>query len=82
MGTIRASYLISTCQNVSFQSASKSPLFSPSSLSGVHDHTKGVARRINNFCRSVLLLGATEGKQILDETHLKRIILDLEGQIG
>jgi len=33
-------------------------------------------------CRGTLLLGATEGKQILDETDLKRVILDLEGQIG
>jgi len=27
-------------------------------------------------------LGATEKKQILDETDLKRVILDLEGQVG
>ena len=57
-------------------------LFSDSFLSGVYDHTKGVARKINNLCRSALLLGATEDKQILDETDLKRVILDLEGQIG
>jgi type II secretory pathway predicted ATPase ExeA len=50
--------------------------------SSVHDHTKGVARKINNVCRSALLLGVTEQKQILDETDLKRVILDLEGQIG
>jgi type II secretory pathway predicted ATPase ExeA len=54
-------------------------LFSDSFLSGVYDHTKGVARKINNVCRSALLLGATEGKQILDETDLKRVLLDLEG---
>jgi len=51
-------------------------------LSGVYDHTKGVARKINNVCRGALLLGATEAKQILDETDLKRVILDLEGQIA
>ena len=51
-------------------------------LSGVYDHTKGVARKINNVCRRALLLGATEAKQILDETDLKRVILDLEGQIA
>jgi type II secretory pathway predicted ATPase ExeA len=55
------------------------PLFSDSFISGVYDHTKGVARRINNLCRNALLLGASEGKQILDETDLKRVILDLEG---
>jgi hypothetical protein len=27
-------------------------------------------------------LGATEHKQILDETDLKRVLRDLEGQIG
>jgi len=54
-------------------------LFSDSFVSSVRDHTKGVARKINNLCRSALLLGASEGKQILDETDLKRVILDLEG---
>jgi hypothetical protein len=51
-------------------------------LALVHDHTKGVARKINNLCRTALLLGATEKKPIFDETDLKRVIRDLEGQIG
>jgi type II secretory pathway predicted ATPase ExeA len=54
-------------------------LFSDSFVSGVYDHSKGVVRRINNVCRSALLLGASERKQVLDETDLKRVILDLEG---
>ena len=54
-------------------------LFSDSFVAGVYAHTKGVARRINNVCRNALLLGASEGKQVLDETDLKRVILDLEG---
>lgn len=58
------------------------PLFSDSFVGGVHDHTKGVARRINNLCRSALLLGASERKQVLDETDLKRVILDLEGPVA
>jgi general secretion pathway protein A len=58
------------------------PIFSDSFLAAVHDHTKGVARRINNLCRNALLLGVTEQKQVLDETDLKRVVLDLEGQIG
>jgi type II secretory pathway predicted ATPase ExeA len=57
-------------------------IFSDSFLIGVYDHTKGVARKINNLCRGALLLGATEAKQILDETDLRRVILDLEGQLG
>ena len=57
-------------------------LFSDSFLSSVHDHTKGVARKINNLCRSALLLGVTEQKQILDETDLKRVLLDIEGQFA
>ena len=56
-------------------------LSSGSFLSGVHDHTKGVARKINNICRNALLLGATEQKQVLDQEDLKRVLLDLEGQI-
>jgi general secretion pathway protein A len=57
-------------------------LFSDSFVSGVYDHTKGVARKINNLCRNALLLGATENKRVLDDSHLKRVILDLEGQVG
>jgi len=60
----------------------KGQLFSDSFVSGVYDHTKGVARKINNLCRGALLLGATEAKQILDETDLKRVLRDLEGQLG
>lgn len=58
------------------------PLFSDGFLSSAHDHTKGVARKINNLCRTALLLGATEQKPILDDTDLKRVIRDLEGQAG
>ena len=54
-------------------------VFSDSFIGGAYHHTKGVARRINNLCRSALLLGASERKQILDESDLKRVILDLEG---
>jgi type II secretory pathway predicted ATPase ExeA len=57
-------------------------LFSDSFVSGVYDHTKGVARKIDNLCRNALLLGATENKRVLDDSHLKRVILDLEGQVG
>jgi type II secretory pathway predicted ATPase ExeA len=56
------------------------PIFSDGFLALVHDHTKGVARKINNLCRTALLLGASEKKPILDETDLKRVIHDLEGQ--
>ena len=57
-------------------------LFSDSFVSGVYDHTKGVARKINNLCHNALLLGATENKRVLDDSHLKRVILDLEGQVA
>jgi type II secretory pathway predicted ATPase ExeA len=70
-----AGYIKHHLRVVSFQGS----LFSDSFIAGVYAHTKGVARRINNVSRSALLLGASEGKQILDETDLKRVILDLEG---
>jgi hypothetical protein len=38
------------------------------------------SRLINNICRAALLLGATENKQILDETDLKRVLFDLQQQ--
>jgi type II secretory pathway predicted ATPase ExeA len=56
-------------------------LFSDSFVASLHDHAKGVPRLINNICRAALLLGATENKQILDETDLKRVLLDLNGQL-
>jgi type II secretory pathway predicted ATPase ExeA len=54
-------------------------VFSDSFIGSVDDHTKGLARRINSLCRSALLLGASEGRQVLDEADLKRVTLDLEG---
>ena len=72
-GYVKHHLLIAACQT---------PIFSDGFLAGVYNHTKGVARKINNLCRGALLLGATEGKQVLDETDLKRVILDLEGQFG
>lgn len=58
------------------------PIFSDGFLTGVSDYTKGVPRQINNLCRSALLLGVTENKQILDETDLKRVIHDQDGQLN
>jgi len=57
-------------------------LFSDGFIARVYDHSKGVPRKINNFSRNALLLGATENKKVLDETDLKRVLLDLDGQIG
>ena len=56
-------------------------LFSDAFVADLHHHAKGVPRLINNICRAALLLGATENKQILDETDLKRVLLDLNGQL-
>lgn len=61
---------------------SQAPIFSDGFLSGVSDYTKGVPRQINNLCRNALLLGATEGKHILDEADLKRVIHDQDGQVN
>lgn len=58
------------------------PLFSDAFLAALHDQTKGVPRLINNICRAALLLGATEGKHILDETDLKRVLFDLQQPPG
>lgn len=56
-------------------------LFSDAFVADLHLHAKGVPRLINNICRAALLLGATENKLILDETDLKRVLLDLNGQL-
>ncbi len=57
-------------------------LFSDNFVIQLFEHTKGTARHINNVCRAALLLGATEHKKILDETDLKRVILDLDRQLA
>ena len=57
-------------------------LFSDAFVAALHDHAKGIPRLINNICRAALLLGATENKQILDEIDLKRVLLDLNGQLA
>ncbi len=72
-GYIKHQLRVAGCQN---------QIFSDGFIGAVYDHTKGVARKINNLCRGALLLGASERKQILDDADLKRVILDLEGQFG
>jgi len=57
-------------------------LFSDGFVAHLFDHTKGAARHINNVCRAALLLGATENKKILDETDLKRVLLDLDNLLA
>jgi type II secretory pathway predicted ATPase ExeA len=58
------------------------PIFSDGFLKAVHDQSKGVARQINNLCRLTLLLGLTEGKDVLDENDLKRALNDLQGPLA
>ena len=77
-----AAYVKHHLKVATFGSPNGSPqLFSDSFVASLHDHAKGVPRLINNICRAALLLGATENKQILDETDLKRVLLDLNGQL-
>ena len=57
------------------------PIFSDDFVAALHHRTKGVPRLINNLCRNALLLGAAEEKRILDETDLKRVILDQHGHL-
>ncbi|MFQ5854315.1 MAG: hypothetical protein ACE5LU_01535 [Anaerolineae bacterium] len=52
-------------------------IFSDGFIAGTHQYTKGVARRINSLCLNALLIGCTEQQRILDETALKRTLLEL-----
>jgi hypothetical protein len=61
---------------------SQNQIFSDGFVASVYDYTKGITRQINDLCHSALLLGLTETKPILDETDLKRVIHDLDGQFG
>ena len=52
-------------------------IFSDGFIAGAHQYTKGIARRINALCLNALLIGCAEQQRILDETTLKRTLLEL-----
>jgi len=56
-------------------------IFSAGFVAGAHEFTKGLARKINNLCLNALLIGCTEQQRVLDETVLKRTILELGDSI-
>jgi len=56
-------------------------IFSDGFIAGTHEFTKGLARKINNLCLNALLIGCTEQQRVLDETVLKRTILELGDSI-
>lgn len=53
-------------------------IFSDGFLNAVHEQAKGIPRQINNLCRTSLLLGMMEQKEVLDESDLKRALNDLQ----
>jgi len=54
-----------------------SPAFDEPVFAAVHAATGGVPRRINQLINRLLLLGAVEQKQQIDETMLRQVLADL-----
>jgi len=54
------------------------PLFPDDALARIYDYTKGVPRQINRLCTTALLVGMADGKQILEESVIRKAVAELE----
>jgi type II secretory pathway predicted ATPase ExeA len=63
---------------IRFSGYKGSNLFSDEALTRIYDYTKGVPRLMNRLCTTALLVGMTEGKQILEESAVRKAIADLD----
>jgi len=53
-------------------------IFSDGFISKAHDYSKGIPRQINLVCTHALISGCAEGKNLLDEEVLRKVVNDLE----
>ena len=53
-------------------------LFSDDALARIYDYTKGIPRQINRLCNTALLVGMAEGKQLLEESAIRKAIAELD----
>jgi type II secretory pathway predicted ATPase ExeA len=53
-------------------------LFADDALARIYDFTKGIPRQINRLCTTALLVGMADGKQILEESAIRKAIAELD----
>ncbi|MCX6083246.1 MAG: hypothetical protein NTW32_27275 [Chloroflexi bacterium] len=54
------------------------PLFPDDALARIYDYTKGVPHQINRLCTTALMVGMADGKQILEESVIRKAVDELE----
>ncbi|MBN1372261.1 MAG: hypothetical protein JW987_10010 [Anaerolineaceae bacterium] len=47
-------------------------------LARIYDYTKGIPRQINRLCTTALLVGMADGKQLLEESAIRKAIAELD----
>ena len=54
------------------------PLFTDDALARIYENTKGVPRLINRLCTTALLVAASEKRQVVEESTIRKAIADLD----
>jgi len=63
---------------IAFSGYKAANLFSDDALTRIYDFTKGIPRQINRLCTTALLVGMVDGKQILEESSIRKAIAELD----
>ena len=58
------------------------PVFSESALSRIHAASQGIPRVLNHFCSQALHDAEQRGHEVIEETHISRVLADHERQRG
>jgi type II secretory pathway predicted ATPase ExeA len=58
------------------------PVFAESAMQRIHTASQGIARITNQICTQALLETAGKGTEVIEESHIARILADLERQRG
>jgi putative secretion ATPase (PEP-CTERM system associated) len=53
------------------------PAFDPGAFSAIHRHTGGIPRRVNQLASRILLFGAVENSDRIDETAVENVAADM-----
>jgi type II secretory pathway predicted ATPase ExeA len=59
-----------------------SPVFADSALQLVYKATQGIPRLINNICTHALFDAERRNSEVIEDSHIGRIMADLEKQRG
>ena len=62
---------------IRFSGCKSGIFFSDDALGRIYDYTKSIPRQINRLCTTTLIVGITDGKQILEESSVRKAIVGL-----